>query len=296
VTEETLAKRESWHFDYASHLGYLPPEFTPQFVNSAGSADLEAQVAFAAQIGMSGVLYPWASVRPPEEVLAVGRAISDNGLKCSCILATPVLNEPEGTWTDRSSSGRKRLEQYVVEASETARSLTSSSLVVLPIGKPESGEEDRERAAFTENLAEMAVVASEFGLTIDLEPMNVLPGILINELDQALEVVEEVGHPAAGIVFDTGHVSQMRGDLVELLDRSFDRIHLLQFADEPARVEPGAGVLPIVDIAVEARRRGYEGLVDLEFHFQGEDHAGEIEGLGRLHELDRRATEILSAD
>jgi hydroxypyruvate isomerase len=285
---------QPWTLRYTSHLGYLPPDFPPQFAATLGSDDPTAHIAYAASIGMAGVLYAWAVQRPPAEVAEVGSALREAGLACGTIVSLPLAGVAPEIWTDRSASGVATLEERIVQVSEIAQGLGSTSLAALVIADPEEADAERQMEAAAANLGAMAAVAADHGLTLDMEPMSALPGMLVRSTDQALEVIARADHPALGIIFDTWHVDQMDGGMLDHLDRAFDRINLLQLADDPDRIEPGAGTLPLVEVAVEALRRGYSGLVDLEHGWSQPGAQGEAEGLERLRDFDGQVARALS--
>lgn len=276
----------TWTFRYTTHLGYRPPDFRPQFVATLGTSDPAVHIRHAAELGMAGILYPWALIRPHEEVRAVRRALEVVNLSCSCIVCVPSNELATGIWTDRSVSGRRRLEDYVHQAAELAISLKSGVLAALISSNPDRTDIERQRDDAAANLRDMARIAADSGVRLAVEPMVQLPNMLLRTTNEAIDLLKVADHANLGIIYDTAHVAMMDGDLVAALRAAADHIALVQIADQPGRVEAGAGDLAIVDVLVEVLRSGYTGLVDLEHDWSQPTREGERSGLEGIRRLD----------
>jgi hydroxypyruvate isomerase len=280
---------------YATHLGYSPPTRRPQFLETLGTDEPAAHVRYAAQEGMAGVLYPWAIEKSPTERETVRRALVETGLACSCIVALPLEMTASPIWTDRSTHSRAALQAAIVAASDVAASLTSTMLAVIVAADPDRPDDGRQHDDLIANLRDIAPITQDHGLTIGLEPMLRMPRPLLRTTAATVAVIVGTGYPNVGLIYDTTHVSMMDGDLLPVLTRYFEHIVSLQLSDEPGRVEPGAGTLPLVDVAVEAVRRGYTGLVDLEHGWLDPTKPGEQAGLARVRVFDSQVSQLLSS-
>ena len=243
---------------------------------------------------MAGVLYPWAIDKSPAERETVRRALVETGLACSCIVALPSEVTTTPIWTDRSAHSRAALAAAIVAASKVAVSLTSTTLAVIVAADPDRPDDGRQHDDLTANLHDIAPIAQDHGLTIGVEAMLRMPVPLLRTTAAAAAVIAGTGYPNVGLIYDTTHVSMMDGALLPVLTQYFEHIVALQLSDEPGRVEPGAGTLPLVDVAVEAVRRGYSGLVDLEHGWLDPTKPGEQAGLARLRVFDAQASQALS--
>src|SRR6185437_5357921 len=101
------------------------------------------------------------------------------------------------------------------------------------------------------------------GLRVGIEPLLSIEAAMLRSTQYAVDFVKQVAAPNLGIIYDTGHVASMGEDLVQALGQCARYLERVQFADQPGRVEPGGGALPIVDVALELSRVGYSGLVSL---------------------------------
>lgn len=127
---------------------------------------------------------------------------------------------------------------------------------------------DKALAAF----ADLADFAARRGMRVAYEPLN---PVLFNTdtalwgLDQALELVRHVGHPALGICLDTWNVFQTP-DLYRVIGACEDRIFLVQLSDwrRPRsgadRIGLGEGAIDNAAIVKAVRKTGYAGPYVLE--------------------------------
>ena len=121
-------------------------------------------------------------------------------------------------------------------------------------------------------LADLAGFAAARGVRMAYEPLN---PVLFNTdtalwgLDQALELVQRVDHPALGICLDTWNVFQTP-NLHEVIQASGERIFLVQVSDwhRPRsgadRISLGDGTIDNAAIMRAARDAGYSGPFVLE--------------------------------
>ncbi|HKS50207.1 MAG TPA: sugar phosphate isomerase/epimerase family protein [Amycolatopsis sp.] len=275
-----------WTLRYTTHLGYAPPEFRPQFRETLGTTDPAAHIRYAAEIGMAGVFYPWALGRPPAEIRLVRDVLAETGLSAGGVVCVPFAEFTGPIWTDRSIGGRKRLEAHVLQAAELAASLGSGVLAALIAVDPDRPDDQRQRDDVAANLRDLGRVVADYDLTLAVEPMVRLPNMMMRTTAEAVRLITAADHPNLGIIYDTAHVAMMDGDLVGALRAAWDHIALIQIADLPGRVEPGAGELAIVDVLAEATRSGYTGLVDLEHGWLSPTRDGEQAGLARIRRFD----------
>jgi hydroxypyruvate isomerase len=270
---------------FASHLGYLSPDL-PLFRDSAEDPGPRAQIAFAAGLGLAGVQYPWAINRPPEEVAEVRSALMEFGLEAGCIVASPFDALTTPLWMKDDPASRNELFGYFRRALYLAGELGSRIVAVLI-----AGEGAIAQPTLVANLRSAGDLASAVGVTIGIEPMIVFPGMLLRSMADAISLIRAVDHPAVKLIFDTGHVVDMGEDVLAQFAVAFDDVCLLQFADMPGRVEPGAGdgAIDFVALTAEAARRGYDGLIELEHGWAEPGRAGETRGIALLRGIDRSA-------
>jgi hydroxypyruvate isomerase len=281
----------TWSLPYTLHLGYRPPEYRPQFAATVGSLDPVAHVRYAAKLGMRGVLYPWAATRPAEEVRAVAQALREYNLINSAVLALPEDSVRFDAWSDDSLRGRRAIEQIATRTAELAVTLQSTTLAVLLAYPADAtlGDKLSRRVSWERSVgsvAQLAAIAADRGLRVGIEPLLSIEAAMLRSTQDAVDFVKQVAAPNVGIIYDTGHVASMGEDSIQALGQCARYLERVQFADQPGRVEPGGGALPIVDVALELSRVGYSGLVDLEHGWTEDTADGERVGLDRLRAFD----------
>ena len=97
-------------------------------------------------------------------------------------------------------------------------------------------------------------------------------------------MVRAAAHPHVRLDLDLGHVALHGGDPVAAIAEAHGLIGMVQVADVPGRVEPGAGTLDWPTI-LAALDEVYSGLVELELEPAGTGAAGEHAMLSRLARL-----------
>jgi hydroxypyruvate isomerase len=279
----------AWQLRYASHLGYRSAQ-EPLFRASVGTLDPLAHVDYAASLHLAGVQYALARGRPTDEQGAVGAALARRSMEAGCVIYTSFDNIRRPLWADAGSSAREALAQELTLAFETARRVGSSHIAVLSGIDPRANAK-AQRAAFVDNLRWAAERAEKAGVVLLLESVDSarLPDMLLHHITDASEIAAAVDSPAVRLIFDTGHVQAMDGDVVRHLEAAWDQIAIVQLADTPGRLEPGSGEIDFAAVLGVLKRRRFHGLVELEFGWSVPGIETEQAFIERLRRLDATA-------
>lgn len=275
-----------WNVCYASHLGYIDPE-EPLFRELVNSRDPWDHVAFAAHLGFKGVLYPWALGRPEQEVTRFREALYHFGLSAGCTVLAPRAEAFLPIWTEPERTDANDLDARLDKAIFMAESLGSKTIVsfLVDTGEPVSLQE----AGARERLLKAGDRVSRRGLVLGLEHMVLVPGLLHTTTDRAATFLEAVDHSAVRMVFDTGHVQMMDGDVLQAYRRARDVIALMQLADMPLRVAPLMGEIDFTALLTEAKVDGnLSGLIELEHGWPSHSREIEHQGIELLRQIDAR--------
>lgn len=139
-----------------------------------------------------------------------------------------------------------------------------------------TGQRQRAREVFVENLRTAASSAARHGLTLLLEPINPrnAPGYFYSRIDEAASIIRELALPNVKLQFDVFHVAIAEGDVLTKLAAHMPMIGNVQIAAVPSRAEPDEGEIHYPAIFSALDRLGYAGWVGCEYLPRGEMEAG----------------------
>lgn len=127
--------------------------------------------------------------------------------------------------------------------------------------EPEERRAQREIAA--DGIRQAADFAAGHGVRLGLEPLNRFETDLVNTVDQALALVEQVGRENVGLLLDTFHMNIEEKSIPDAIRRAAGRI--VEFhACSSDRGTPGEDHLPWADIASALRDARFSGPVLIE--------------------------------
>lgn len=265
---------------YATHIGFRPGG-TGLLRDIVSDNDPVKQVKAAAAMGFAAIQDAWALERDERQLNRIASEIQLAGLDGGCVVAAKREHLGLPMWVRSDADAREQQRLVTLHAIHVAELLSSEVIVVLPrrdTARPLAEQVD----AFAENLRWTAELASRRDIRIGLEPMRVLPDMLITDLDLARQVVRRIDSGKAGIVFDTFHVHAENRGVGRSFVEHFNDIVLLQIADHPGRRQAGTGEVDIPGLLALARRMGFGGLVELEHDWSTGDASAQLAELARL--------------
>lgn len=277
--------RPRWTLRYAPHLGFRDPA-QPLFLETVGSPDPIAQIEYIAACGFAGIEDNGLMKRPVEVQAAIGEALAKHGLEMGCLLLQ--AQTPAGHfWGSDDPGMRADIDASLRQAIETARRVDGRLLCVASM-RDFRVPLSYELAGMVKNLRRVAPVAEKAGVTLCLEHINAprLPDRLLQHVSDSYLVACAADSDAVKIIYDTVHVQVQDGNLVENMDRCWDKIGVFQLADYPGRNEPGTGEINFVHLLRHVHRKGYRGLLELEHTCEAPGKAGEQQALARLRAID----------
>jgi hydroxypyruvate isomerase len=223
-----------------------------------------ARIERAAALGAGAVeFWDWRN-KPLEEMSAAAEA---GGLEIAAFSA----NRENAPVDARQHTA---LEREVAAAAEMAVRLRCRSLMLLSDALQADGSScnaaggvapPEKRANLLAALRRLAPLAAGYGLTLLLEPLNTRadhPGYFLESSTAAMEILEEVGHPAVKLLYDVYHMRVMGESVAERLAACGPRLGHVHAAGVPGR---GALDPEYAGVAAALRGVGYHGYVGLEF-------------------------------
>lgn len=118
-------------------------------------------------------------------------------------------------------------------------------------------------------LIEMLKRAGEFacqkGLKLAIEPITHFNSDLINNIDDGLRFIKQVGHPSVGLMLDTYHMNMEECSLTEPFKRlQAENLLLHIHVGDNNRLPPGKGVINFPEIIETLKQIGYDGYLSAE--------------------------------
>lgn len=194
------------------------------------------------------------------------KVADDNGL-------TVTICGAFGTGRDISSddeSVRRNGAAYIrqgIEFTAKAGGTLFSGPIYSAVGKTRLVSLDRkkqERAWCVDNLRALGPIAGDAGITLGVEPLNRFETDMINLVEQAVSLVQEVDDPAYKIHLDTFHANieeKSIPDAIRMLGNGMlGHVH----ACENDRGIPGTGHIDWIGIRDALSEIGYDGAVVIE--------------------------------
>ncbi|SEL61053.1 sugar phosphate isomerase/epimerase family protein [Parapedobacter koreensis] len=158
---------------------------------------------------------------------------------------------------------------YIIDCLEIASELESPVFggpLYSAVGKTRlvsEAQKRQERQWCLENLHQAARRAEALGVTLALEPLNRFETDMVNTVDQAIELVDEVGSERLKILLDTFHSNIEEKNIPKSITKLGGRLVHVQ-ANENDRGTPGTGHLDWIGICDALRAIGYRGSLVIE--------------------------------
>jgi len=125
-------------------------------------------------------------------------------------------------------------------------------------------------------VSECTPLLEKTGVTLCMEPLAPAEGNFLNTADEAVRLIEKVGHPNVRLILDCKAMSSEAAPIPELIRRHVK--HLAHFhANDPNKQGPGFGELDFRPIFAALQEVDYGGWVSVEVF----DYAPGIERLAR---------------
>ncbi len=160
---------------------------------------------------------------------------------------------------------------YLKNLNETikfAHGIGCSKLITCT-GKEIKGKTHKEqRESILATLSEAARIAEREGFILLLEPLNTYvehPGYFLDSAREGAEIVREVNHPNARLLYDIYHMQIMEGNVISTIEKNIGIIGHFHAAGVPGRGELYLGELNYPNIIKRIDEMGYDGYIGLEY-------------------------------
>ena len=193
------------------------------------------------------------------------KILDDNGIVSTCLLVQSKNpdNMAKIAWTH--GLGYPDTEAAMVEAFketvETAKFLNVPNIVVTTGNERRDVSRDFMHKQVVQVLNSLAPIAEDAGVTIVLEPLNILvdhAGHFLTTSKEAFEMVKEVNNPYVKVLFDIYHQQITEGNVIRNITENIDLIGHFHIADNPLRNEPGTGEINYFNVFKAIKNAGYD--------------------------------------
>lgn len=245
-----------------------------EWLFAAEEPDFARRIHLAAAAGLDAVeFWTWQD----KNLDAIETALRDTGVSLTAICAEPMID-----LTD--AGNRPRFLAGLAASADVAHRLGAKILIAqtgddLPL-RPRADQ----RAALAETLRQAADVLAGSGIVLGIEPLNTPidhPGYFLSSTSEGLDILDDVGRPGIGMVYDIYHAAVMgeRTDAV-LAGRLHHVVHV-HLADHPGRGAPFTGTIDLAGRLAWLVAEGYRGRVGLEYK-PGADTGATLAALAAL--------------
>jgi len=226
---------------------------------------------YVSSLGYAGIeLAPFIFAESVEQVSAGRRKeIADiagaNGLEIiglHWLLASPKglsLSSPDRSVRERSIEYLKALARFCGDVGGKVMVFGSPKARDIP---PSSGYEETFRRV-EDCFASILPVLKDRGVVLALEPLTLKETNFINSAQEAIRMIEEIGHPNFRLNLDVKAMSAENKPIPEVIEgsgRHLVHVHV----NDPNLLGPGSGEIDYAPIREALREIGYEGYLSVE--------------------------------
>ena len=261
------------------------PEVPVQVPVALLSGSLVEKIEKAARMGADGVEF--VTTEPAcLDVAALQNQLDRNCLQVAAIASGGMAFAAKLTLLNSNPQSAALAGQRLDELIYLAASLHAPVVTVGSFRGRAVGDKERSLSELAGILRRAGERAADAGVRIALEPLNRFEGDLLNNVAQGLAFLEELNHPAVGLLVDTFHVNIEETSWTEPFRQAMSagklfHVHL----GDNNRLPPGHGLIDFAAILATLHEAGYTGWLSAELlGIPDADTAGQqtIDSMSRL--------------
>jgi Hydroxypyruvate isomerase len=190
-------------------------------------------------------------------------------LAAFCVGSRDGVIAPE--WNAKKLSDRSGIPAFVSALRETvpiAHSLGCETLIVTCGQRRDDITHEEQHTNIVLALRAAAPVAEAEGITLVLEPLNVLHdhrGYFLPSSYEAFGIIEEVGSHNVKVLYDVYHQQISEGNLIPTITKNIGLIGHFHTGDVPGRHQPGTGEINYKNVFAAISGTDYKKFVGMEF-------------------------------
>ena len=219
-------------------------------------ADFCDAIRMVASLGYDAVeTYNWQSL----DLDAVKRTLDEEGVELLSICTTEFrLTDPQY---------REDFVEGVRRSCAAARKLGTRKMIT-QVGADTGAPREEQHASIVAGLRAAEPILRENGVTLMIEPLNVLvnhKGYYLPRAEEAFEIIREVNSPFVKVIYDIYHQQVTEGNIIPTVLGNLEHIAHLHGAGHPGRHELQDGESNYRVIIDRIDAAGYEGAFGLEY-------------------------------
>jgi len=171
-------------------------------------------------------------------------------------------------------SNRGKIQDGLKRSAKTAHKLDCKRLIVTTGNEIQGVPREKQHQSIVDGLKVSAEVMEAEGMTLCLEPLNILvnhKGYYLSTSAEGFQILDEVGSSSIKLLYDIYHQQITEGNLIATITANIDKIGHFHLADVPGRHEPGTGEINYKNVFKSISASGYKGFVGLEYWPIGSD-------------------------
>lgn len=125
-------------------------------------------------------------------------------------------------------------------------------------------DKKRDLTISIENMSKLADMASDYGVTLNMEVLNRFEGYMLNICDEAIDYVDAVNKPNVKLMLDTFHMNIEEDSMSEAIRKAGDRLGHLHVGEANRRPPNGKGRIDWKEIGDAIKETGYNQYIVME--------------------------------
>lgn len=229
-----------------------------EWLFSDATEDFAERIHLAKAAGFDAVeFWRWSN----KDIDSIAAALDETGLPLCGFVAEPMI-----ALTDPAN--HPAFLDGLAASMRLAQRLGAGVLIAQAGDDLPGRTRDAQRRALSDCLRAAADVLEGSGVRLGVEPLNTLidhKGYYLSSTSEAMDIVEAVGRPEIGIVYDLYHSFVMGETIEQVLEGRVGHVVHAHVADHPGRNEPGSGEIDLDHRLAWLHAHGYDGAVGLEY-------------------------------
>ncbi len=245
-------------------LAIQTPEVQPLVPVALLSGTFEEKLAKAARLGVDGVeLITCDPARLDAD--AIRAALDGHGLDVAAVGSGAVALAAGLTLLHADPTKEQLAAARLHDLIAFAAAVRAPLVTIGSFRGRVSAGGDGSRARLIARLRAAADEAAARGVRLVLEPLNRYETDVVRNADEGLAFLDEVAHPALGLLLDTYHCNIEERSWTEPFRRAMaaGRLWHVHLGDNN-RLPPGSGLIPFPTIVATLHEIGYQGFLSAE--------------------------------